>query len=183
MKKTRILALSGSLRKASYNTAAIRALRELAFDPVEITVHNGLGNLPLFNPDLEGEVNPAFESLKKAVGESDGLIIASPEYAHGISGVLKNGLDWLVSGEEFVSMPIMLLNTSPRAHHAQAALREVITTMSGHIVEKACVSIPLLGSGLNCAGILNHTEISESLKCGLDEFCAAIKHLELNQWM
>ncbi|VAW32579.1 NADPH:quinone oxidoreductase [hydrothermal vent metagenome] len=183
MENIRILALSGSLRKISYNTAAIQALRELAPVHVEVVVYNTLGNLPLFNPDLEGEMIPAFESLKKAVGKSDGLIIASPEYAHGISGVLKNGLDWLVSGEEFVSMPIMLLNTSPRATHAQAALREVITTMSGNIVEKACVSIPLLGSGLNCEGILNHTEISASLASGLDEFCVAIKNLELNKRM
>lgn len=60
--------------------------------------------------------------LKSSLNTSSGLILASPEYAHGISGPMKNALDWLVSGTEFIHLPIMLINTSPRASHAQVAL-------------------------------------------------------------
>ncbi len=100
MESVKLLALSGSLRKTSYNKAAIETLKVLAPNYIEITVGE-IGNLPLFNPDRENENIPALEKLKFSLNEASGLIIASPEYAHGISGPLKNALDWLVSGEEF----------------------------------------------------------------------------------
>jgi len=83
--------------------------------------------------------------LRAAIGRADLLLIASPEYAHGISGAMKNALDWLVSYEGTVSKPIVLVNTSPRAHHAYESLREVLQTMSAVIVEEASVAVPLLG--------------------------------------
>lgn len=130
MENLKLLALSGSLRRASYNTAAIAALQILAPRDRELTI-GSIAELPLFNPDLDAESIPALTELVDALRESDGLIIASPEYAHGISGPLKNALDWLVGGVEFPFKPIMLINTSPRASHAQEALKEVLATMSG----------------------------------------------------
>lgn len=171
----KILALSGSLREKSYNKSAIEALSQVVPEGVEVSVFDGIRDLPLFNPDLEEERVPAVERFKGALGNSDGLVIASPEYAHGISGAMKNALDWLVSGEEFIRIPIMLINTSPRAHHAQEALREVVVTMSGSIVENACLSLPLLGSGLNSAEILQDAELSASLESHLQVFFEAIK--------
>lgn len=169
----KLLALSGSLRKASYNTAAIEALKVLAPDYIEITVGE-IGHLPLFNPDRENENIPALAKLKASLHEASGLIIASPEYAHGISGPLKNALDWLVSGEEFPYKPIMLINTSPRATHAQEALQEVLITMSADLIEKSHVSIPLLSSGLDARGIVENKEIANTLTVGLNCFYQAI---------
>ena len=177
MKNNTILAISGSLRKHSYNTAAITALKQLAPDSVEIVIGD-ISELPIFNPDRDDEEIPALEKLKGLLGECSGLIIASPEYAHGISGPLKNALDWLVSGEEFPFKPIMLINTSPRASHAQAALREVLATMSGDIIEHSCVTIPMLGSELNCDGIVANQEISTALIAATDIFCNEIARLE-----
>ena len=179
MDKYKILALSGSLRRVSYNTAALEALRELS--PINIEVVIGqIKGLPLFNPDLEGADIPELALLKSNIAESSGMIIASPEYAHGISGPMKNALDWLVSGDEFPYKPIMLINTSPRATHALAALKEVLTTMSGNIIETACISIPLLSSKLNREGILANQEISNVLLGGLNEFCHQIGMLQSN---
>ena len=169
--------MSGSLRKSSYNTAAIKALKILAPGHIKITIGN-MGDLPLFNPDREGEEITALQQLKLLLKESAGLIIASPEYAHGISGPLKNALDWMVSGEEFPYKPIMLINTSPRASHAQASLKEVLSTMSGNIIEKSNVSIPLLSSELNASGIVASREISNVLLAGLNEFCIEIEALQ-----
>lgn len=180
MENFRILALSGSLRKHSYNSAAINALKVLAPNSVEIVVGE-IGDLPLFNPDREYENIPPVESLKKNIGESLGLILATPEYAHGISGPLKNALDWLVSGVEFPYKPIMLINTSPRASHAQSHLREVLTTMSGNIIEKAYVSIPLLSTGLDCDGIIKNNDIANVLQSGLVNFCDEIEKQKLNK--
>jgi chromate reductase len=106
---------------------------------------------------------------------SDGLIISSPEYAHGIPGVLKNALDWLVSGEEFVGKPIALFNASPRATHAQDSLVEIVTTMAGQIVPQACVTISLLGKNLDAAGIIANPELSGKLSAAIAAFTKAIE--------
>lgn len=141
-----ILAISGSLRAASVNSAFCRAAVRLAPPPLQLSVYPGLAALPLFNPDLEQAPPPAVRELRQAVAAADALLIASPEYAHGVSGVMKNALDWLVSFEGAVGKPVALVNTSPRAHHADDALREVLQTMSASLVPGACLSLPLLGA-------------------------------------
>lgn len=142
----KILALSGSLREASINSAFCRTAVRLAPAEVQAQVFAGLGHLSLFNPDLENPPPPAVLTLREAVGTADALLIASPEYAHGISAVMKNALDWLVSFEGTVNKPIALVNTSPRARHAYDSLREVLQTMSTQIVEEASITLPLLGA-------------------------------------
>ncbi|MDN4501041.1 NAD(P)H-dependent oxidoreductase [Alteromonadaceae bacterium BrNp21-10] len=175
MDKLNLLALSGSLRQQSYNTETLKALALLAPAQVDITLAN-ISELPLFNPDIEGQQIPALASLKAAVKNADGLIIASPEYAHGISAPMKNTLDWLVSGDEFPNKSIMLINTSPRAYHALDALKEVLTTMSGIIIDDAYVAIPLLGTDLITADIIANSPHRLLLNTGLAHFISAIAH-------
>lgn len=170
---TKILAISGSLRTASSNTAVLRAASKLAPEGVVITVYDGLGNLPLFNPDLEGAEPPSVTGFRACLRASDGVLIASPEYAHGVTGVIKNALDWVVGGEEFVNKPVALLNASPRATHAQAALTETITVMSAHIVAEASITVSLLGKNLDAAGIVSHSEISGALRAAIVAFARA----------
>jgi len=175
IKKTHLLAISGSLRKASYNSALLRAAILLAPEDVEISLYPDIGMLPLFNPDLEESEPVSVLDFRARINSADGLLIASPEYAHGVSGVIKNALDWVVSGEEFVDKPVALFNTSPRATHAYAALKETIIIMSGRIVDEASITLPLLGSNLDEAGIVAHPEISHALYAALVEFTRAIK--------
>lgn len=142
----RILAISGSLREASSNSRALRALRELASPSVAVALYDELGELPHFNPDLDTDEPPAVVArFRQQVGAADAIVISSPEYAHGIPGSLKNALDWLVSSSEFPGKPVALINTSPRATHAQAQLVEVLTTMAGRIQPQASVTISLPG--------------------------------------
>ncbi|MFT5593700.1 MAG: chromate reductase [Oceanicoccus sp.] len=173
-----ILALSGSLRKASYNTLAIKALKLMAPSDVDITI-GSIRDLPLFNPDQEADEIPALDTLVRLLKQSDGLIISSPEYAHGVSGPMKNALDWLVSGTEFVDKPVMLINTSPRASHAQSALKEILVTMSANVIESACLSIPLLGRDLDVDGVINDIAIASVLKASLNEFYLAVNARKL----
>jgi NAD(P)H-dependent FMN reductase len=149
----KVLGLGGSLRAASLNAALLRTAAHIAPAGMQLRVFAGLGALPLFNPDLETHVPAAVAELRRAVDAADALLIASPEYARGVSGTIKNALDWLVSHEGFVGKKVALLNASPRAHHAQAALRETLRTMSAVIIEDASVAIPLLGSGLDEAAM------------------------------
>ena len=151
----RVLALSGSLRRASINSALLRAVRRLAPPSVAVTVFTELAALPLFNPDLDPDPPLPVQALRHAIAAADALLIASPEYAHGVSAPMKNALDWLVSFEGFVALPAAVLNSSPRAHHAHAALLETLRTMSASIVAEACVALPLLGAGLDEEGIVH----------------------------
>lgn len=169
-----LLAISGSLRAASYNTAALRACVRLAPRGVRVELFDGMAALPLFNPDEDAAPGPAVEHWRARIRAADGLIIASPEYAHGISGVMKNALDWLVSMPDFPGKPVALLNTSPRAGHAAAALEEVLRTMSARIVEPACVSLPLQGSQLDTGGILGCDDLVRALGQSIAELAAAI---------
>ena len=147
----KVLALCGSLRKASINRALLRAAARIAAPDDDIEVADWLGRLPLFNPDLEAEeeLPRAVQALHLAVAHADALLIASPEYAHGVSGVIKNTLDWLVSYEPFIHKPVAVLNASPRAHHADDALRETLRTMSAGLVGGRSFAVALLGAGLD----------------------------------
>ncbi len=163
MKTIRILGLSGSLRKESYNTILLKAVAQLAPIGMELVIFDEMELIPLFNPDRENDDIQVISQLRNELKMADGLFISSPEYAHGISGVLKNTLDWLVSGEEFPYKRIALFNTSPRATHAQLALREVISTMSGTIVESASISINLLGTSITVDDLVNDADMSADI--------------------
>jgi chromate reductase len=128
--EVRILGFAGSLRRASYNRGLVRAATELA--PTGIIVEAfDLGEIPLYNQDVEdaGEP-PAVVSLKAAMARSDALLVATPEYNHGIPGVLKNAIDW-ASRPRVTSplgdKPVAILGASPgrgSTARAQAQLRE-----------------------------------------------------------
>ena len=149
-----VLALCGSLRAASINAALLHAAARIAAPEADIEVADWLGRLPLFNPDLENVVDDrelprAVNALRLAVDAADAILIASPEYAHGVSGTIKNTLDWLVSFEPFIHKPVAVINASPRAHHADDALRETLRTMSAGLVGERSFALELLGAHLD----------------------------------
>lgn len=161
----RILAISGSLRAASSNTAALQAAAMLAPSSAQIVLYSGLGKLPHFNPDLDTDnPPPAVRVLRQEIGQSDGLLICSPEYAHGIAGSMKNALDWLVSSFEFPGKSIALINTSQRAIHAPAQLREILKTMSARLIDAASITLPLWGRNLDAAGMVSDPDLSGRIR-------------------
>jgi NAD(P)H-dependent FMN reductase len=166
----KVLAISGSLRVALINSAMLRAAARLAQPKMEVSLFAGVGELPLFNPDLELQMSPQVATLHEAVAAADVLLIASPEYAHGVTGAMKNTLDWLVSFESFIYKPVAILNASPRAHHADSALRETMRTMSAVIVEAASISLPLLGANLTEDGMVK----SPTVSCAIADSLSAL---------
>jgi len=159
----KVLALCGSLRKASINAALLRAAARVARPDADIEIADWLGRLPLFNPDLEAEPERprAVQALHLAVASADAIVIASPEYAHGVSGTIKNTLDWLVSFEPFIHKPVAVLNASPRAHHADDALRETLRTMSAGLVGERSFAVALLGAGMDERAMAASPEVAE----------------------
>ena len=157
MRPLRLLAISGSLRRASTNTAVLEALARLAPEGVRVLVYRDLARLPPFNPDDDVEHEPKpepVETLRELVGVSDAIIIAAPEYAHGVPGALKNALDWLVAAETFAGKPVVLINASPRAFHAQASLRETLVTMAARLVPEAFATLSLAAKSFAAEDVL-----------------------------
>jgi len=167
----KLLALSGSLRAASINSALLRAAARLAPSGIEVEVFGAMGELSLFNPDRESDPPLPVVRLRRAVDAADALLIASPEYAHGVSGVMKNALDWLVSFAPFAGKPVAVINASPRAAHADTALKETLRTMSAVLVDEACVAIPLLGAGLDEQGMVDAEAVAAPIQRALEALC------------
>ena len=159
-----VLAISGSLRAASINSALLRACARLAPPGMRIDVYAGLGGLPLFNPDLEASPPRDVQALREAVAAADVLLLASPEYAHGVSGAMKNALDWLVGFEPFYGKRVAVPNASPRARHAHAALCETLRTMSAALLDEAAIALPLLGAGLDEQGMVDSPGVSDGIR-------------------
>jgi len=160
-----ILAISGSLRSRSTNTAVLEAAARLAPDGTSVRIWQGLGELPPFNPDLDVPTPPpAVEAFRAELRAADAVIICSPEYAHGVSGVIKNALDWLVGSGELMEKPVALINATPYASIAHAALAETLRTMSAVVVEEASVTLPIYSGKPDAAAMIASPEISEALK-------------------
>lgn len=177
MAARKLFALCGSLRRASVNRAALEALALLAPADVEIEIWAGLAALPAFDPDDEEPglaLPPPAAELRRQAEACDALIVAAPEYAHGVPGALKNALDWLVGSEAFAGKPTMLINVAPRAFHAQAQLREILATMGARVAPEACVAIPLASRSEAAEAIAADESLAAKLRAGLNGLLAAI---------
>lgn len=171
----RILAISGSLSRGSSNTALLRAAARIGREQIVIEVYEKMAELPLFNVDVDIDPAPdAVTDFRAQLSRCDGILISSPEYAHGISGVLKNALDWTVSSGDFYEKPVAVFNASPRATIAQESLVEILKTMGSKIIEEACIAVPLLGKRLDTDGIVADRDIANSVKAAISALALAI---------
>lgn len=116
----------------------LQAAVKLAHGGMEVAVYDGLASLPHFNPDDddEGATAPApVAALRALLADADGIVISTPEYAHGLPGSLKNALDWLVSDGALVDKPVAILSASPiGGQFAQASLVDILTTMNWRVL-------------------------------------------------
>src|SRR5258708_10186387 len=177
VKTVRTLAISGSLRGRSSNTSLLRAAEALGSEDHRIVIYEGIGDLPHFSPDIEGDDSiTSVQDFRLQLQNSDAVIFSSPEYAHGVPGALKNALDWVVGSGELVEKPVALFNASPRSIYAQASLLETLTIMSAKIVKEAFVTIELAGKKLDEAGMVADSEISKALMSALAVLETAIRN-------
>jgi chromate reductase, NAD(P)H dehydrogenase (quinone) len=172
----RILAISGSLRHGSSNAAVLRAAARVAPEGMLLTLFEGLAGLPHFNPDLDTEAPPpAVSDFRGALAQAEGLVISTPEYAHGLPGSLKNALDWVVSSGEIGGKPILLINASPSGGlFAQASLIETLSVMEGRVLKEATVVAPLARKKLDAEGALADPALLEALARGLSALADAL---------
>jgi chromate reductase, NAD(P)H dehydrogenase (quinone) len=137
-----VLAISGSLRRDSNNTRLLRALREEAPEGVELTIWDGLREIPPYDADDDGVPGPPeVEAFRRLVRESDAVVFATPEYNSSIPGTLKNALDWgsrPLATNAFRNKPVGVIASSAGAFGAvwaAAELRKVLAAMGSRVAE------------------------------------------------
>jgi NAD(P)H-dependent FMN reductase len=175
-RKLTLYALSGSQRRASTSSALLRALAEDAPDGLTVEICDLIGAMPVFNPDDEGDRTPAVVAEFAArIRAADGLIIACPEYVHGIPGGFKNALDWLVSSEDVPFKPVMIAHASHRGEYVLAQLTEVLRTMSLRLAGGAFLRLPLAGMDARAQqAVLAEARQNGILRAALNAFATSI---------
>lgn len=135
----KIVAISGSLRKDSFNTQLIHALKDLA--PAGMTIEQlEIGGLPLYNTDLEAAFPAEAKALKTAIEGADGVIFATPEYNRSIPGVLKNAIDWASrpwGQNSFAGKAVLIMGVSVGklgTALAQEHLKNIMLYLDGKVV-------------------------------------------------
>jgi len=144
-----LLAISGSLRKGSYNSMLLRAATALTPAEIAVEVYESLAAIPLFDEDVEARSNggPPVMDLRAAVRAADGLLISTPEYNQSMSGVLKNAIDWLSRpgpDEVLIGKPIAMMGASGGrwgTRLAQANLRQVLTATESLVMPQPAIFV------------------------------------------
>lgn len=138
IKVKHVLGVSGSLRTASLNTVFLRAMSLLCPAGITFEIYNSLDKIPPFNVDDEPNPGPAVDHWRHALSRAELVLFASPEYAHGVTGVIKNALDWIVSSGELLDKPLSLPNLSVRSNLAHSQLSETLNVMGAAMTEECC---------------------------------------------
>jgi chromate reductase len=176
----RILAISGSLRRGSANTALLRALREDAPEGVEVELWDGLREIPAYDQDddvVPG--HPAVESFRTLVREADGVFFATPEYNSSVPGALKNALDWgsrPLATNAFRNKPVAVIGSSAGAFGAvwaAAELRKVLGAMGARVTE-AELAVGHAPEKLDADGVLVDDEVRAGLRDALETLLAEV---------
>jgi len=174
----RILAISGSLKPSSTNSALLRAAAALA--PTGTTFDyfdRQIGELPHFRADLDEEGSvppPEVAAFRALLARADGVLISCPEYAHGVPGSFKNALDWIVSSGEFTDKPVALLMAGPGgAVQAWAALTPTLRVMGCNLVFEA--SLVVARRHFTDDGALDDDALKRDIACALEALTTAIR--------
>ncbi len=178
-----ILGISGSLRKASFNSGLLRAAQEIAPEQMEIAILD-INDLPLYNGDVEAKGDPAsVVALKLAIRDADAVLFATPEYNWSISGALKNAIDWASRDREegsFMGKPATIIGAGGRAGtaRAQMQLREILAELGSVVMVKPGVLVQAFAPPrFDSQGNLIDEETKDLLRKHLDEFTTWIPRL------
>lgn len=181
----RILALSGSLRRESYNRKLLAAAADCAPPNSRIDLFEELADVPIFNEDIEAvePLHTGVRRLRDAVKDADGLLIATPEYNHSMPGVLKNALDWLsrpLPDEALLGKPIAIVGASGGrwgTRLAQAALRQTLAATEAQVLAAPMLFMRDAARAFDERGTLQDAETRESLRRLLEAFALWIERV------
>jgi chromate reductase len=178
-----VLGVSGSLRKASYNAAALRAAKELAPSGVRLETFD-IAPIPLYNEDVRAQgYPPPVEDFRARIKAADAVLIVTPEYNYSVPGVLKNAIDWASRPPEqpFNGKPIALMGASISAFgtaRAQYHLRQSFVFMNGLVLNQPEVMIGSAGTRFDAEGKLideKSRELITALLTGLRDWALRLR--------
>lgn len=183
MSDFRILGVSGSLRKGSFNTMALRAAQELA--PAGVVVEMAeIGDLPLFNEDVrEQGYPPAAQRFRSQVKDCDAVLFAAPEYNYSISSPLKNAIDWASRppDQPFSEKPVAIISaaTGPMGGvRAQLHLRQAMTSINAHTLNAPQIMITMAASKFDADGRFTDQVGRDLIKQQIDELVKWARRLK-----
>jgi chromate reductase len=176
----RLLGLSGSLRRASYSTAVLIGLRDALALTIALDIFS-LHEVPLYNEDDDGEQAPQpVRALRSAIATSDGVLLVSPEYNHGMSGVLKNGLDWAsrpYGRSALVGKPVLSMTTSPAftgGVRAQQQMNETLASVQARLVLRPQIVIGSVHEKVRDGRLVDEAALRFAL-AGVDDLVGDIR--------
>ena len=172
-----MLAISGSTRAGSSNTALCRTAARCAPAGVEVVVFEGLAALPHFDPDDDHDpLPPAVADLRAAIEMADAVLICTPEYAGTLPGVMKNLLEWTVGATVMTGKATAWVNVSPdprRGAGALATLATVLGYVQAAVVDGACLHVPLTREGIGADGLITDPATRAAITAVLTTLLAA----------
>jgi len=181
----RVLAISGSLRAGSNNTALLRALREEAPEGADVEIWNGLREIPPYDGDLDVVPGPApAEAFRDLVREVDAVFFATPEYNSSVPGALKNALDWAsrpVATNSFRNKPVAVISSSAGAFGgvwAGAELRKVLGAMGARVAE-AELAVGHAHEKFDDEGHLADDDVRQGLREALETLLAEVSPVRI----
>lgn len=175
-----ILAISGSLRQGSHNTALLRAAAKLLPPGVTVSFYDQLEEIPAFNEDRVAERPESVDRLWDAVAEADGVLISTPEYNSSIPGVLKNALDWLsrpLIESPLRNKPVAVIGASTSMFGAvwsQAETRKVLGAIGARVLDRE-LPVPSAEEQFDEAGKLVERELEQELRSIVHALVEAIE--------
>ena len=174
MADVRILLISGSTRRGSGNTAALRTVQALAPDGITAELYDGLAALPAFSPDEDERPPGPAADLRARIAAADALLFCTPEYAGTLPGSLKNLLDWTVGGGEIYGKRGWVnVAVGGRGTGAEEHLAMVLRYVGAVAVDGACVRVPVPREAAGPDGIINDPEIRTALGAALSALAGA----------
>lgn len=181
----KIVAFSGSLRKDSVNTGLLRAAVEVAPPDVNIEIHD-LNTIPLYNGDVESQGIPeGVTALAHAIRDADAVIIASPEYNYGMTGVLKNALDWISRPAlhgPLRQKPVAIMGASGGnwgTSRSQLQLRQTLSSgIDAYTLPKPEIMVPRAPSVFDDDGNLQDDDVRERIRSQVEALVHWARRLE-----
>ncbi|MFT3680813.1 MAG: NADPH-dependent FMN reductase [Ferruginibacter sp.] len=169
--KKKILAINGSTRKNSGNHYLIKAIADITKDRFEIQLYESIATLPHFNPDEDHEeAAAAVKEFRQLLKNADGVIICTPEYAHGVPGSLKNAVDWTVGTNEFHQKPTLLITASTDGRYGHAALLETLKVIEAKDIEQHNLLIQFVKTKVNAEHGITDEQTFKAVLAILDSF-------------
>lgn len=162
--KKKIFAISGSTRLNSSNVKLIRLLAALTTEIFEITIFEGLDELPHFNPDLDNPaVSDKVKTFRQQINEADGVIICSPEYVFSMPGSLKNALEWCVSTTVFSGKPLGIITAAASGEKAHEQLKLVLKTIETKFNQETTLLIQGIKGKMDADGNVKDPQTLEQI--------------------